>query len=250
MDTHHVQYTTSPPTSRTPLFLSTKLSAISLSAFSSSWVLPRLLFPLRRALVSHTLPNSAWSPLLTQPTDTSKTQKALTEAENALSRTKKDREDKERDLARLFDPEWFGAQGEWKKLDRTCLEKEVGECVSSHNDPSYRTLTALPCSYIYEVCLFDEARQKPLKTGSTFSLGCVNNVASSLTLPCSHICAVASSPGTTPRASKKARPNITGSSTTPAAQSAGTGRRAVSRCVSISSRSYLRDWHSHVRHLA
>ncbi|KAI0773737.1 endoplasmic reticulum protein [Fomes fomentarius] len=84
--------------------------------------------------------------------DTSKAQKALNDAEHSLSLTKKDKEDKERDLARLYDPEWFGAQGEWKKLDRTCLAKEVGD-------------------YIYEVCLFDEARQKPLKGGSTFSLG-------------------------------------------------------------------------------
>ncbi|RPD62087.1 endoplasmic reticulum protein [Lentinus tigrinus ALCF2SS1-7] len=84
--------------------------------------------------------------------DTSKQQKALNDAEHSLRLTKKEKEDAEKELARLFDPEWYGAQGEWKKLHGTCIDKEVGD-------------------YIYEVCLFDEARQKPVKGGSTFSLG-------------------------------------------------------------------------------
>jgi len=46
----------------------------------------------------------------------------------------------------------YGREGEWKKLEGTCLEKDTGE-------------------YTYEVCLFDEARQKPNKGGTTFSLG-------------------------------------------------------------------------------
>ena len=70
---------------------------------------------------------------MTRYTDTSKTQKALNDAEHSLSLTKKELEDKQRDLARLFDPEWFGAEGEWKKLDHTCIEKEVGECVTSRS---------------------------------------------------------------------------------------------------------------------
>ncbi|TFK85069.1 endoplasmic reticulum protein [Polyporus arcularius HHB13444] len=84
--------------------------------------------------------------------DTSKQQKALNDAEHSLRLTRKEKEDKEQELARLFDPEWYGAEGEWKKLHGTCLEKELGD-------------------YIYEVCLFGEARQKPLRGGSTFSLG-------------------------------------------------------------------------------
>lgn len=59
--------------------------------------------------------------------DTSKQQKALNDAEHSLRLTKKEKEDKEQELARLFDPEWYGAEGEWKKLHGTCLEKELGE---------------------------------------------------------------------------------------------------------------------------
>ncbi|KAJ8502066.1 hypothetical protein ONZ51_g219 [Trametes cubensis] len=84
--------------------------------------------------------------------DTSRLQKTLSDAEHSLGLTRKEKEDKEKELQRLFDPEWYGAEGEWKKLHGTCLDKEVGD-------------------YIYEVCLFDEARQKPVKGGSTFSLG-------------------------------------------------------------------------------
>ncbi|KAG0700078.1 glucosidase II beta subunit-like-domain-containing protein, partial [Suillus ampliporus] len=46
----------------------------------------------------------------------------------------------------------FGPEGEWKKLDGLCLTKDTGE-------------------YTYEVCLFDEARQKPNSGGSGVSLG-------------------------------------------------------------------------------
>ncbi|KAG1753222.1 glucosidase II beta subunit-like-domain-containing protein [Suillus lakei] len=52
----------------------------------------------------------------------------------------------------LFDPDGFGSEGEWKKLDGMCLSKDTGE-------------------YTYEVCLFDEARQIPNSGGSSFSLG-------------------------------------------------------------------------------
>ncbi|EJF63088.1 endoplasmic reticulum protein [Dichomitus squalens LYAD-421 SS1] len=84
--------------------------------------------------------------------DTSKAQKTLSDAEHSLNLARREKEDKERELSRLFDPEWYGPDGEWKKLAGTCIEKEFGD-------------------YVYEVCLFDEARQKPLKGGQTFSLG-------------------------------------------------------------------------------
>ena len=40
---------------------------------------------------------------------------------------RREKEDKEKELSRLFDPEWYGPEGEWKKLSGTCIEKEAGE---------------------------------------------------------------------------------------------------------------------------
>ncbi|KAJ7229083.1 glucosidase II beta subunit-like-domain-containing protein [Mycena pura] len=84
--------------------------------------------------------------------DTSKAREALNNAESALNRAKKDKKEAEEDLSEIFDVEGFGAEGEWKKLDNTCLELDTGE-------------------YTYEVCMFNEARQKPNKGGTTHSLG-------------------------------------------------------------------------------
>ena len=67
------------------------------------------------------------------PLDTSKAQKALNDARHSLDRVRRDKQNSDQALARLFDPEWYGAEGEWKKLDGTCIEKEVGEYVSSHS---------------------------------------------------------------------------------------------------------------------
>ncbi|KAI5116540.1 hypothetical protein M0805_004323 [Coniferiporia weirii] len=84
--------------------------------------------------------------------DTSKARTAFQSAEHDLTKTRKEKEESQRELARLFDPEWYGTEGEWKKLDGQCLSKDTGD-------------------YTYEVCLFGEARQKPNKGGQTFSLG-------------------------------------------------------------------------------
>ena len=78
----------------------------------------------------------------------------MQDAENQLRALRKEKESAQKDLARLFDPEWFGAEGEWKKLDGQCFSKDTGE-------------------YTYEVCMFGEARQKPNKGGSSHSLGFV-----------------------------------------------------------------------------
>ncbi|KAF8644385.1 hypothetical protein AX16_008497 [Volvariella volvacea WC 439] len=83
--------------------------------------------------------------------DATRARKATTEAEAALSRVKHDKREAETELSRLFEPTWFGREGEWKKLENLCLEKDTGE-------------------YTYEVCLFKEAKQKA-KHGGTFSLG-------------------------------------------------------------------------------
>ncbi|KAJ4472044.1 glucosidase II beta subunit-like-domain-containing protein [Lentinula aciculospora] len=85
-------------------------------------------------------------------TDTSHLRQALTDAENELKKVKKEKEDAENDIKEIFNVHGYGLEGEWKKLDGTCLRTEVGD-------------------YTYEVCLFGEAKQIPNKGGSTFSLG-------------------------------------------------------------------------------
>ncbi|KAF8556298.1 hypothetical protein OG21DRAFT_1596536 [Imleria badia] len=77
---------------------------------------------------------------------------AFSDAEHSLKLTREEERTAHDDLSDLFNPDGFGPEGEWKKLDGLCLEKDVGD-------------------YTYEVCLFGEARQKPNKGGSTFSLG-------------------------------------------------------------------------------
>ncbi|GJE84796.1 Glucosidase 2 subunit beta [Phanerochaete sordida] len=84
--------------------------------------------------------------------DTSRAKQALSSAENDLRNAEREKSNAEQELSRLFDPKWFGREGEWKKLQGTCLEKNTGD-------------------YTYEVCLFGEAKQKPNNGGSTFSLG-------------------------------------------------------------------------------
>ncbi|KAJ8456395.1 hypothetical protein ONZ45_g18736 [Pleurotus djamor] len=84
--------------------------------------------------------------------DSARARQALTDAENKLNDIKRVSERAEDDIKDIFDVEGFGAEGEWKKLDGTCIEKDTGE-------------------YTYEVCLFGEAKQKPNRGGSTFSLG-------------------------------------------------------------------------------
>ncbi|KAJ7929160.1 glucosidase II beta subunit-like-domain-containing protein [Mycena leptocephala] len=84
--------------------------------------------------------------------DSSKARQAFNNAEAALNKVKDDKKNAEEDLDEIFDIHGFGAEGEWKKLDGTCLELNTGE-------------------YTYEVCMFDQARQKPNKGGTTFDLG-------------------------------------------------------------------------------
>jgi len=75
----------------------------------------------------------------------------FSDAERELSKYHSERGDTVKTLAELFDLEHFGAQGEWKKLENTCLERESGD-------------------YVYEVCLFGAATQKA-KNGAHHNLG-------------------------------------------------------------------------------
>ncbi len=59
--------------------------------------------------------------------DTSRARQAFNDAEHSLNLAKQEKEKAEKDLRHIFDPEWFGREGEWKKLDGTCIEKDTGE---------------------------------------------------------------------------------------------------------------------------
>ncbi|EIW82175.1 hypothetical protein CONPUDRAFT_164812 [Coniophora puteana RWD-64-598 SS2] len=76
----------------------------------------------------------------------------LSDSEHSLKLTENELKEARVDFGDIFDPKGFGPEGEWKKLDGLCLSKDTGD-------------------YTYEICLFDEAKQKPNKGGSNFSLG-------------------------------------------------------------------------------
>lgn len=61
--------------------------------------------------------------------DTSKARTSFQSAENDLRKAKREKENAEKDLNRLYDEEWFGKDGAWKKLDKFCVEKDTGEYV-------------------------------------------------------------------------------------------------------------------------
>jgi len=125
--------------------------SFDLSAYLPDSLLPRYEV-FREGLVSWLTRLGVVKSSLTESADSSRAKQAYHDAEHSLSVAIQERENAEQSLSQLFDPAWFGREGEWKKLDDTCLEKDTGD-------------------YTYEVCLFDEARQKPNKGGQTFSLG-------------------------------------------------------------------------------
>jgi len=53
----------------------------------------------------------------------------LSDAEAALHDAEEKLKDAQRDLKDLFKPDRFGKDGQWKKLDKSCLEKDTGEYV-------------------------------------------------------------------------------------------------------------------------
>jgi hypothetical protein len=61
--------------------------------------------------------------------DSSKAHQLLTDAERELESLISDKEKTDSDALEIFNVHGFGAEGEWKKLDGTCLEKDTGECV-------------------------------------------------------------------------------------------------------------------------
>lgn len=110
------------------------------------------------------------SPSLADATDVSRLRKLLSDAETSLSEAEERLKNAQQDLEDLFKPEIFGKDGEWKKLDKMCLEKDTGEYVLPTPSPDIQLFIAHP-RYTYEVCLFGEARQKANSGSSVHSLG-------------------------------------------------------------------------------
>ncbi|KAG8955039.1 hypothetical protein FRC03_011300 [Tulasnella sp. 419] len=84
--------------------------------------------------------------------ETSRARTAHNTAESALIETETKLNEDQKALDKLFAVEWYGKDGEWKKLDGTCLSKDTGE-------------------YTYSVCLFGSASQKSNKNGANMNLG-------------------------------------------------------------------------------
>ncbi|KAG8767176.1 hypothetical protein FRC15_005878 [Serendipita sp. 397] len=82
----------------------------------------------------------------------SKARERFNTVSNQLRNTESRISEEEKALTKLSDPEWFGADGAWKKLDGNCLSYDTGE-------------------YTYEVCIFGQATQKSNNGGSQNSLG-------------------------------------------------------------------------------
>jgi len=118
--------------------------------------LPAFLIPqyevLRDTLVSWFQVLGIFKGSSTAASEATRAREKLNNAENGLNLAQKHLENGREELANLFDPTGYGAEGEWKKLHNTCLTKDTGD-------------------YVYEVCLFEEARQNPNHGGSSFSLG-------------------------------------------------------------------------------
>ena len=70
-----------------------------------------------------------YDPPPTDAAEVSRVRQSLSDAETALREAEDEFKNAQRDLEDLFKPDRFGQNGEWKKLDKLCLEKDTGEYV-------------------------------------------------------------------------------------------------------------------------
>ena len=61
--------------------------------------------------------------------DSSKALQVLTDAEREFESLVSSKDGVDTEIQEIFNVHGFGAEGEWKKLDGTCLEIDAGECV-------------------------------------------------------------------------------------------------------------------------
>lgn len=59
--------------------------------------------------------------------EATKAREKLSNAERSLNLAQKHIQEVRDELAVLFHPAGYGAEGEWKKLHNTCLTKDTGE---------------------------------------------------------------------------------------------------------------------------
>ncbi|KAG9127283.1 hypothetical protein FRC07_015041 [Ceratobasidium sp. 392] len=83
---------------------------------------------------------------------TVKARNAHNDASNKLRTAERELKENNEALEKLENGGHFGRDGEWKKLDGTCLEKDTGE-------------------YTYSICLFGAATQKSNRDHSSHNLG-------------------------------------------------------------------------------
>lgn len=66
---------------------------------------------------------------LADSAEISRLRQSLSDAEDGLREAEERLKNVQQELEDLFKPGRFGKDGEWKKLDRLCLEKDTGEYV-------------------------------------------------------------------------------------------------------------------------
>ncbi|KAF8324464.1 endoplasmic reticulum protein [Cantharellus anzutake] len=115
--------------------------------FSIENYIPDSLMPLYES-AKRTLLNTLHSlSIINAAIDVDKHRATHQSALNVLRQSQDQLKQNEDDLDKLFDPAHFGKQGEWKKLDGECIEKDIGD-------------------YTYSLCFFDSAHQKSRNGGS------------------------------------------------------------------------------------
>ena len=89
--------------------------------------------------------------------DAGRARKALSDAEHSLKLTEDQVKEARTGLDNLFNPEWFGREGEWKKLKDVCLSKDTGEYVTARSCAT--DLTPLSDTRTKSACLALRSRR-------------------------------------------------------------------------------------------
>lgn len=104
--------------------------------------------------------------------ETNRARQTRDEARNRFYDAKRKREDEERELRRLYDPEWFGGEGQWKQLENKCFSKDTGECVAvpARRPPRARGMLTR-CPGTSTRCACSARRRRSRRTAGATTLG-------------------------------------------------------------------------------